>query len=140
ASVTGILYGGALFTFVALLKRDRGSGDWILLVLLVPWISDTAAYFAGRALGKRKMYPALSPGKTWAGAVGGLSGACAAATFVKLFRIEAITWGDVVVLGLVGGTLCQLGDLFESMVKRACGAKDSGTLLGGHGGILDRVD
>lgn len=140
ATVTGILYGGVLFTFVALLKR-HGGGDYVLLVLGTPWISDTGAYFAGRFLGKRKLYPALSPGKTWAGAVGGLCGAVAAAAAVKALRLQdELTWVDVAVLGLAGGALCQVGDLFESMIKRSRGVKDSGTILRGHGGMLDRVD
>ena len=72
ASTAGILYGGVLITFVALIKRDLGSGHWVILVLLVCWVSDTTAYFVGRLLGKTKLYPAVSPGKTRAGAVGGL--------------------------------------------------------------------
>jgi phosphatidate cytidylyltransferase len=140
ATVTGIVYGGLLFNFLAVIKRELGAGDWVLLVLVVPWFSDTAAYFAGRALGKRKMYPALSPSKTWAGAVGGLVGALVGAALMKTFRLDALSWLDVLVLGVPGGILCQLGDLFESLVKRSCGVKDSGTVLGGHGGILDRVD
>jgi phosphatidate cytidylyltransferase len=146
ATVTGIFYGG-LLTFVAIIKRDAAplpgyaSGHMLLLVLLVPWISDTGAYVAGRAFGKRKMYPAISPGKTWAGGVGGIASAVAAAAGVKLFALpELLSWVDVLVLGIPGGLLCQLGDLVESLLKRSYQVKDSGTILGGHGGLLDRVD
>ena len=82
----------------------------------------------------------MSPGKTRAGAVGGLVGACIAAACIKHFALERIEWIDVAVLGVVGGALGQIGDLVESMIKRSNGVKDSGKILGGHGGILDRVD
>ncbi len=142
STVTGIVYAGLLFTFVALIKRDGGrvGGDLLLLVLLTPWISDTGAYFAGRAFGKKKLYPTLSPGKTWAGGLGGLAGAFAATAALKVLRIEEMQWVDVAIISIVGGVLCQLGDLFESLIKRSTGVKDSGSILPGHGGILDRVD
>lgn len=141
ASITGITYCGLLFTFVALLKRDYPfGGDLILLVLLVAWLGDTGAYFAGRFLGKSKLYEAVSPKKTWAGAVGGLAASTAAAVVMKLVRLEDLTWFDVAMLGPVAASLGQMGDLFESILKRSAGVKDSGTILPGHGGILDRID
>lgn len=142
ATITGITYCGLLFTFVALLKRDFGGagGDLILLVLLVAWLGDTGAYFAGRFLGKRKLYEAVSPKKTWAGAFGGLAASTGAAVFVKLVLLEELSWVDVAVLGPVAAAFGQMGDLFESILKRSAGVKDSGTLLPGHGGILDRID
>ncbi len=142
ASVTGIVYAGLLLTFLALIKRDFGSdgGDLVLLVLLIGWLGDTSAYFAGRFLGKRKLYPAVSPGKTWAGAIGGLSGSTAGVIFAKLVLIESLPWPDVFLLAIPGAMLGQMGDLVESMLKRSNKIKDSGTVLGGHGGILDRVD
>ncbi|RMH41538.1 MAG: phosphatidate cytidylyltransferase [Deltaproteobacteria bacterium] len=147
-SVTGIAYGGLLTTFIALLKRDAAaayagatSGHFILLILAVPWISDTSAYFAGRALGRHKLYPAVSPGKTVEGGIGGLAGACAAAAVVKAAALgNLLSWIDVAVLGLAGGALCQIGDLIESLLKRSLGVKDSGTIFAGHGGALDRID
>jgi phosphatidate cytidylyltransferase len=142
AAVTGIVYAGLLLTFLALIKRDFGgeSGDLVLFVLLIGWLGDTSAYFAGRFLGRRKLYPAISPGKTWAGAVGGLTGSTAGAIGAKLFLLPGLAWADVLLLAIPGAVLGQTGDLVESMLKRSNGVKDSGTVLGGHGGILDRVD
>jgi len=142
ASITGILYAGVLFQFLVLLKRDGGEhgGDLVVLVLAVAWLGDTGAYFAGRFLGKTKLYPAISPKKTWAGAIGGLAASLAAAVAMKLIRIEDLSWVDVILLSLPAAALGQMGDLVESMIKRSRGVKDSGSILPGHGGILDRVD
>jgi len=142
-TVFGIVYAGLLLTTVAELKRDGGAagGDLVLFVLLVVWAGDTGAYFAGRFLGKHKLYPTVSPKKTWEGAFGGLAGSFAAAAALKLFRLDDIFhWVDVAVLAVVGGALAQVGDLAESLIKRSVGVKDSGSILPGHGGILDRID
>jgi phosphatidate cytidylyltransferase len=113
-----------------------------ILVLAVAWIADTAAYFAGRRWGRRKLAPAISPGKTWEGAVGGLIGAAAYAMIVSLFLAGAQASRMAVFLG--AATLLVVvsivGDLFESAAKRQAGLKDSGTILPGHGGMLDRID
>lgn len=112
-----------------------------LLVLLVVWIADTAAYFAGRRWGRHKLAPSISPGKTWEGALGALIGAGAYAII-----LAAITGGGIrgmVVLAAGSAVLVLVsiaGDLFESAVKRQAGVKDSGTILPGHGGMLDRID
>ncbi len=142
ASIAGILYAGFLFQFLALLKRDLGpyGGDVVVLVLAVAWLGDTGAYFAGRFLGNTKLYPAISPKKTWAGALGGLAASVAAAVAMKLIRIDELSWVDVILLSAPAAALGQLGDLVESMIKRSRGVKDSGAILPGHGGILDRVD
>ena len=142
ASIAGILYAGLLFQFLSLLKRDGGDvgGDVVVLVLAVAWLGDTGAYFAGRFLGKSKLYPAISPKKTWAGALGGLAASVVAAVVMKLIRIEEMSWVDVVLLSAPAAALGQMGDLVESMIKRSRGVKDSGAILPGHGGILDRVD
>ena len=142
ATVTGIVYAGYFTTFLALLKRidpDRGANT-VVLVLLVAWIADTGGYFAGRFLGKRKLYEAVSPKKTWAGAVGGLAGSIAGVAALKLGFADWLTWLDVFLIAIPGGILGQLGDLAESLLKRSVGVKDSGALLPGHGGILDRID
>lgn len=152
ASVTGIIYIGVLLTFLALIKRDVPGvegGHLIVLVLLLAWVGDTGAYFAGRFLGKRKLYEAVSPKKTWAGALGGLAGSVAGAAFVKavllgdpasLTYLGWLTWSDVFALAIPAAALGQMGDLVESMVKRSSGVKDSGSILPGHGGMLDRLD
>ena len=139
-SIIAIIYGGLMFSIVALLKQG-GGGDWIILVLLTAWLSDTGGYFAGKYLGKRKLYEAVSPKKTWAGSIGGVAAVLlGAAVFKELRMHDAISWVDLVLLCGPGAVLGQLGDLCESMMKRSRGVKDSGAILPGHGGILDRVD
>ncbi len=142
ATVTGIVYAGFLTTFLALLKAsDEGTGgDRVLVVLIIAWVADTGGYFAGRFLGKAKLYEAVSPKKTWAGAYGGLAGSLAGVAALKLIAFGDLSWLDVLLLAIPGGVLGQLGDLAESLIKRSVGVKDSGALLPGHGGILDRID
>jgi phosphatidate cytidylyltransferase len=140
ATIAGIVYVGFGLSFLGLVRRDLGEPDLIVLILLIAWIGDTGAYFAGRFLGKKKLYEAVSPKKTWAGAWGGIGGSLLGAVFVKLVLHDALTWVDVVVVSVIGGVLGQLGDLAESLIKRAVGVKDSGSLLPGHGGMLDRID
>ncbi len=113
---------------------------WILFLLLTVFVTDTGAFYCGRLFGRHKLYPAISPGKTWEGAVGGLvSSLLAGAWFLKILALEPL---GVAALGLIAALSVagQIGDLAESMVKRAYGVKDSGRLLPGHGGLLDRVD
>ena len=142
--VTGIIYAGLLFMALAALKRDFGGGTigghMVVLVLAIAWLGDTGAYFAGRFLGNAKLYPAVSPKKTWAGAWGGLAGSVGAAIVMKLLFLEDLGWIDTILIAAPGAALGQMGDLAESLIKRSTGVKDSGSLLPGHGGILDRVD
>ncbi len=122
----------------------------LLSVLLIVWVADTAAYFAGRAFGRRKLAPHISPGKTWAGVVGAILAVLLLALVVWLLvpdpRIYSNSLfaavGPAVALFLLAllVTLSIVGDLFESLLKRQAGVKDSGQLLPGHGGVLDRVD
>jgi phosphatidate cytidylyltransferase len=118
----------------------------VLMILGLIWVSDTAAYLAGRAIGRRKLAPAISPGKTWEGVAGGAAGCVIYAIIWASFdadmrsRVQGLVW-----LPYLAGTLllCALGvvgDLLESGLKRQAGAKDSGRLLPGHGGVLDRID
>jgi len=137
-TIFGWAYAGLLLTFMAHLKAQ--SGKWVLLTLMIAWFGDTGAYFAGRFLGRKKLYPAISPGKTWAGAIGGLVGSFGAAALANLWFFPALGWGHGAVLSVVGGAIGQCGDLVESMLKRSFGVKDSGNILPGHGGVLDRVD
>jgi phosphatidate cytidylyltransferase len=111
----------------------------MLLVLVLVWIADTAAYFAGRAWGRHKLAPSISPGKTWEGAAGGVAGALAYAIICGTLA-EGILWVPYLAAAALIAVLSIVGDLFESALKRQAGAKDSGTLLPGHGGILDRID
>lgn len=138
--VLGVLYVGALLAFLPLLRRlDNGVG-WIFLLLAASWLGDTGAYFAGRAFGKHKLAKVLSPKKTWEGAIGGFFTSMAGAVlFGWLFGLD-VHWAVLAALGGVLDVFGVLGDLAESMLKRAFGVKDSGGILPGHGGILDRVD
>jgi phosphatidate cytidylyltransferase len=142
ATVAGIVYAGFLATFLAKLKviDPNRSGDTVVIVLLVAWIADTGGYFAGRYLGNAKLYPAVSPKKTWAGAWGGIAGSVLGVLVLKLFFAKWLSWADVFLIAIPGGVLGQMGDLAESLIKRSVGVKDSGALLPGHGGILDRID
>ncbi len=142
ATVAGIVYAGFLTTFLAFLKRIDPShgGDTVVLVLIIAWLADTGGYFAGRFLGNAKLYEAVSPKKTWAGLWGGLAGAVIGVIVLKLFFAKWLTWIDVFALSIPGCLLGQMGDLAESLIKRSTGVKDSGSLLPGHGGILDRID
>ncbi len=116
----------------------------LFLPVAVTWVGDTAAYFVGHGLGRRRLAPAISPGKTWEGAIAGfLATIGGVLLYVELTR-TLVTWGlGLTALLLFGGLVAvagQVGDLFESRVKRGCGVKDSSSLLPGHGGVLDRLD
>lgn len=122
--------------------RDRSR--WVLLAAaLLVWIADIAAYFAGRRFGKRKLAPAISPGKTWEGVYGALAGVAAYGIALLVWSSEAAPtawWAQFIVALLVLTAVSVVGDLFESWMKRGAGVKDSSNLLPGHGGVLDRID
>lgn len=140
ACFAGVLYVPLLASLWPQLKLHFSPG-WLFVTLAVAFMSDTGAYAFGRLWGKHKLYPAVSPGKTWEGAVGGLVGAnLATVGWGSLFLLPELSIPHAVVLGVVGSLAGQVGDLFESMLKRGYGVKDSGSLLPGHGGMLDRVD
>lgn len=141
-SVTGVVYAGLCLVFLALLKRDLGpnSGHYIALLLATGWLSDTGGYFAGKLLGKHKLYEAVSPNKTWEGAIGGVIAAAGGGVAFKLALVPSVEWIDVALLVIPGSILGQLGDLCESLIKRSCNVKDSGAIIPGHGGVLDRID
>lgn len=141
-SITGIVYVSLMLAFLAMFKRDfaDNGSHLVVFILVVAWVGDTGAYFAGRFLGKRKLYPEVSPKKTWAGAFGGLAASALSGAVVKLLVMPDMPWVDVFALAIPGAALGQMGDLVESMIKRSTGVKDSGAILPGHGGMLDRVD
>ncbi len=134
----------AWVALVFLHQQAPYGGFWVTLLLLLVWGSDVGGYFAGRAFGRRKLAPAISPGKTWAGVAGGLALGLAAAlalqqAALRLGVAPPLPAGLLAVFVLTIG-FGVAGDLFESMMKRQRGVKDSGSLLPGHGGVLDRVD
>jgi phosphatidate cytidylyltransferase len=108
--------------------------------LTFSWLADTGGYFFGRFLGKTKLYEAVSPKKTRAGFVGALVGASVGATLASLWYLPALPLAHALPLGLFAGAVGQLGDLVESLLKRSTGIKDSGGIVPGHGGMLDRID
>ena len=139
-AVLGVAYPGLLLSALVRLRQLERGEWWIILALTVTWLNDTGAYFAGRAFGRRKLYPRISPSKTWEGAIGGAAGSILGALIVQQFWLPRLpAWGAALV-GVGAAVLGPIGDLSESMLKRAFGAKDSGRLLPGHGGILDRID
>lgn len=138
--VFGAVYIPLLLAAAARLKQLEQGGSWIILMLSLTWLSDTSAYLVGRAIGRHKLYPRVSPGKSIEGAIGGLTGAFVAVIVAKLWYLPRLGWGDTVALATIGCLLAQVGDLVESLVKRGYGVKDSGRLLPGHGGLLDRID
>ena len=138
--VTGMLYGSVGLIAVAALRLMPDGMAWSISALVITWANDTAAYFAGRFLGRHKLYPAVSPNKTWEGFAGGLVGSVGGLFITRAFFYPILTVTDCLVLGILGGILGPIGDLCESMLKRAYGVKDSGRIIPGHGGILDRID
>jgi phosphatidate cytidylyltransferase len=141
-TVLGVAWVGAGIGCLLLIRDVPDFGFWaVMAVLFTVFAADTGAFFVGRTLGRHRMAPAISPKKSWEGFVGGVA-AAVAMSFVILYkdRDEFLTIPQSLVLGLVIALAAVLGDLFESAVKRDLEVKDSGRLLGGHGGMLDRLD
>lgn len=142
--VFGPFYVAFLLAHALLLRElDGGSDlgqDWLLFAIIVVFATDTGAFFTGRLIGRHKMAPSISPGKTWEGAVGGMAWAVGIALLLGAFLELRVPAWQAVLVGVAAGVAAQLGDLLESRLKRASGVKDAGRLLPGHGGILDRAD
>lgn len=142
-TVLGLAYCGVTLSFIYRSRMEHpgleGAG-WVYLMLIVTWANDTCAYFAGRFLGKHKLFPLLSPKKTWEGAVGGLLGSVGGAALAHFWFAPHVGLLEALLIGAVAGVLAPLGDLAESLLKRSFDTKDSGSILPGHGGLLDRVD
>jgi phosphatidate cytidylyltransferase len=140
-TIAGILYVGWLLSYLVSLRLDAGR-DWLYLVLFATFGSDTAAYFIGKAIGRHKLAPQISPGKTWEGTIAGVFGAVIVSLFFTLnipLQLPLDYW-QAILLGVLVSIFGQLGDLAESLLKRNFGVKDSGNLMPGHGGLLDRMD
>ncbi len=146
AQRVGMLFGGPIYIggtlgTMGLLHQYEHGGAWLLLTMFFAFLSDTGAYFAGRTFGKHKLYPKLSPKKTVEGAIGGLVGAMIGALALQQTLLnEVLPLTHAIVLSLVAAALGQAGDLLESLLKRSTGVKDSGNIMPGHGGLLDRSD
>jgi phosphatidate cytidylyltransferase len=128
-------------SLVALHARAPDGRWWLLFLLVLVWIADTAAFFVGRRWGRRRLASVVSPGKSWEGVLAGLAGGIAAGAVFGLYRdMQGVEM--LVFLLICGGTVAAsvVGDLMESMMKRSANLKDSGNLLPGHGGVLDRID
>jgi phosphatidate cytidylyltransferase len=139
-TVMGAMWVGGGLAFVILLRDLPADGRLAAFsVLLAVWAGDSVAYAAGRLVGRHKMAPRTSPGKTWEGIVFGAAATIYVA-FVALYKQDFLTIGQSVAVGVVVAVTAPAGDLFESLLKRDMEVKDTGTLLGGHGGMLDRID
>ncbi len=142
----GVLLFIICFTlFVRMMAEQSYRAFWVILGLGVPWLSDSAAYFVGRKLGKRKLCPVISPKKTVEGAVGGIIGGVLGAVviglvFLLIYRGVTINFWYLILVGVVNSVVSVFGDLFFSVIKRSCDIKDYGTIMPGHGGLLDRFD
>lgn len=140
-SVTGIAWAGGLMAVAGCLRLLPKGNTWLYLACCLSWMSDTGGYFAGRFFGKHKLYEKVSPKKTIEGSIGGIVAATGAA-----FVLRAILGGPplsalhLIAVAVTGTILGQIGDLAESLLKRSVGVKDSGRIMPGHGGLLDRVD
>lgn len=133
------LYCGLLVSTVVALRLRFGFG-WVILVFVVTWANDTLAFFAGRAFGRHKLFVRISPSKTWEGFAGGAVGSVAGAFAVKGLLLPAVPAWACLAMAAGGAVLGPVGDLAESLVKRGAGVKDSGRIIPGHGGLLDRID
>jgi phosphatidate cytidylyltransferase len=142
----GPLYIGTSIAAIAALRRiDIAHGEHVgaglvVLTLMTAWFSDTAGYFVGKSLKGPKLYPSVSPNKTWSGAIGGLGGSAIAALLAHFWFLRELPLVPGLVAAVACGAIGQAGDLCESLMKRSAGVKDSGGILPGHGGILDRLD
>ena len=138
----GVFYIGWMLSHLVALRGLDDGRNWVLYTLFVIFASDTTAFFVGRAIGKNKLAPDISPGKTWEGALGAFGGAV---LMSLLFTLDTtfglpLNWWQAILLGLIVSVFGQAGDLTESFFKRRMGVKDSGRYVPGHGGFLDRLD
>jgi phosphatidate cytidylyltransferase len=139
-TLLGIFYVGFLLAFVSLLRNMTEGRHWVLLLVLTVWAGDISAFLVGSLLGRHKLYPKISPNKTYEGLGGAIFGSVAVALGYALLFIPSLKAGSCILLAIGLGIFGQLGDFAESMLKRSAQVKDSGSLIPGHGGMLDRLD
>jgi len=137
-ALLGLLYVPGLLTFQ--LSLAQRSPEWIILLYTSVWAADSAAYYIGKNMGRYKLYEAISPNKTIEGAVGSFLGGVAGAVLIRAVLVRQLSIPDCIILGVAVGATTIIGDLVESMLKRDAGVKDSGSIVPGHGGILDKID
>ncbi len=136
----GYLYVPLLLTHLVWLRALPNGMEWVFLLLLIVMAGDTGAYYVGCNFGRHKLYPIVSPNKSIEGSLGGVAGSIAGAFIARATFFPALGMVDCMVAAILLGSLGQIGDLFESLLKRSFGVKDSGVIVPGHGGILDRLD
>jgi phosphatidate cytidylyltransferase len=136
----GVLYISLCSAHLVLIRVLPDGASWLLLLTAITAGSDTGAYYSGRAFGKRKLCPNISPGKTVNGAIGGIVAAVVTAVILACFLMPGVNFFRLALAAAVLSVIGICGDLAESIIKRGTGVKDSGTILGGHGGLLDRID
>ena len=140
AACFGLVYACWLPMLMVSIRQSNQGKYWLILTMLIVWSSDTFAYFAGKFFGKTLLYETVSPKKTWEGALGGSLGALIIALIFSHFFIVSVSMLEIGVISLTISVASILGDLCESLMKRAVNVKDSGSILPGHGGFLDRFD
>ena len=138
--VQGVLYIPLLLSFLVLTRNSENGVNWIILLLSIVFAGDTAALYAGTFFGRHKLIPSVSPGKTVEGSLGGLAAGLILGSLIKWMLLPTLNWPFTIIMSLTIGICAQAGDLFESLLKRTHRVKDSGGLLPGHGGVLDRID
>ncbi len=138
--VLGFMYIPLLMSAFIMLRQAPQGVKWVILTLILAFCGDIFGYYTGKIAGKRKLYARVSPGKTVEGTIGLLFGSILGGVIFQQFFFRELLLGDALILGAFGGMLGQLGDLFESALKRSAGVKDAGSMFPGHGGILDRLD
>jgi phosphatidate cytidylyltransferase len=139
-TVAGIFYVALLFGFQVAIHAGAPGKRWLIFLYLVIWASDTGAYYVGTAFGRHRLYEKISPKKSIEGLVGGMLASMIIALLCKVWLVPSAGLIEAAVLGVLLAAFGTVGDLVESLIKRSAGVKDSGTLIPGHGGILDRMD
>jgi phosphatidate cytidylyltransferase len=139
-AVLAFAYIPLLLMHLVMLRQGPYGVQWLLVIMLIVMTNDSAAYYSGCAFGKHRLYPLVSPKKSIEGALGGLLGSIGGTMLAKFTFFPQLTVADALLTALFIGAIGQTGDLFESLLKRSFGVKDSGSIIPGHGGVLDRLD
>ncbi len=149
ATLLGVIYVAGCWSFLLLIRElpreyaqisYASAGTWLVMMIAAVWVCDTAAYHVGMAFGRHKLFERVSPKKTWEGAIGGVVFGILMAVASYYWFVRELRLVDCIVIGALVGTIGQMSDLAESLLKRDAGVKDSSTLIPGHGGVLDRFD